>query len=183
MNNAKLYHKSNALQKRDAQDIINEFSHLFDHKPIGSDSTFLDIGCGAGDVLVELILPKLHENYTEVIGVDISPEMVKYASEQYRSHYLKFLKVDIQSDFLSTKIIKRTLRSENVDFITSFYCLHWIENQRWILSFQKRFFNKISLSSHQTSHLQYLQITQTEWNMLVGLSRLKPHLRYLFTSL
>lgn len=129
MNNAKLYHKSNSLQKRDAQEIINEFSHLFDHK-VGSDSVLLDIGCGAGDVLVELILPKLHENYTEVIGVDVSVEMVKYATEKYRSQFLKFLKVDIQSDFLSSKTFKRPLRPESVDFITSFYCLHWIQNQR-----------------------------------------------------
>lgn len=137
MNNAKLYHKSNPLQKRDAQDIVNEFSHLLNHKSVRSDSTLLDIGCGSGDVLVELVLPKLHKNYTEVIGVDISPEMVKYASEKYRSQFLKFFKVDIQSDFLTTKIIKRPLRPESVDFITSFYCLHWIENQRWILSFSR----------------------------------------------
>jgi juvenile hormone-III synthase len=130
MNDAKLYRKSNALQKRDAKVIIDEFSHLFDQKPIGCDATLLDIGCGAGDVLVELILPKLHENYTEVIGVDISQEMVKYASEKYRSQFLKFFKVDIQSDFLSSKVIKRPVRPESVDFVTSFYCLHWIENQR-----------------------------------------------------
>jgi juvenile hormone-III synthase len=130
MNNAKLYQKSNPLQKRDAQDIINEFSHLFDHKSVGTDLTLLDIGCGAGDVLVELILPKLHDKYTEVIGVDISQEMVKYASEKYRSQFLKFLKVDIQSDFLSPKVFKRPLKAESADFITSFYCLHWIQNQR-----------------------------------------------------
>ena len=134
MNNAKLYNKSNSLQKRDAQVIVEEFSHLFDHKPNSSDATLLDIGCGCGDVLVELILPKLHENYTEVIGVDISQDMVKYASDKYHSQFLKFFKVDIQSDFLSSKVFKdkRPLRAESVDFITSFYCLHWIENQRWI---------------------------------------------------
>lgn len=130
MNNAKLYQKSNALQKRDAKDIIEEFSHLFDHKLIAPNATLLDIGCGAGDVLVELLLPKLHENYTEVIGVDISQEMVKYANENYRSQFLKFFKVDIQSDFLSLKANKGALRAESVDFITSFYCLHWIQNQR-----------------------------------------------------
>jgi cyclopropane fatty-acyl-phospholipid synthase-like methyltransferase len=52
MNDAKLYRKSNALQKRDAKVIIDEFSHLFDQKPIGCNATLLDIGCGAGDVLV-----------------------------------------------------------------------------------------------------------------------------------
>lgn len=36
---------------------------------------------------------------------------------------------------------------------------------------------------NQTSHLEYLQITQTKWNLHVGLSRLQPHLRHLFGSL
>lgn len=130
MNNAKLYKKSNSLQKRDAQEIMEEFSHLFEEK---SDLTLLDIGCGSGDVLVEVILPKLH-NTTDVVGVDISKEMIKYASEKYRSNFLKFRKVNIESDFLSSKTIKRPttdqLKPESFSFITSFYCLHWIQNQR-----------------------------------------------------
>lgn len=136
MNNAKLYNTSNPLQKRDAEEIIKEFSYIFEEKFNGSRFTLLDIGCGSGDVLVEVILPKLQSDLVEVVGVDISKEMVRYASEKYRSKYLRFLKVDIESDFLSSKTFKRTappmgqLKPESFNFITSFFCLHWIQNQR-----------------------------------------------------
>lgn len=138
MNNAKLYNKSNPMQKRDAQEVLKEFSHIFEMKSDGTGLTLLDIGCGAGDVLVEVILPKLPSDLIEVIGVDISKEMIKYASEKYRNKFLKFLKVDIESDFLSSKTtFKRTaptlgqLKPESFNFITSLFCLHWIQNQRY----------------------------------------------------
>lgn len=133
MNNAKLYKKSNSLQKRDAQEIMDEFSHLFKDD---AQMTLLDIGCGAGDVLVEVILPRLHSKALEVVGADISKEMVNYATEKYRSKFLKFLRVDIESDFLSVDKLTRParvggqLKPESFSFITSFYCLHWIQNQR-----------------------------------------------------
>lgn len=132
MNNAKLYNKSNSLQKKDAQEIMDEFSHLLEEN---SNVTLLDIGCGAGDVLVDVILPKFQNKFISVVGVDISKEMIKYASEKYRNKFLKFLKVDIESDFLSSKTLKTTpnmgqLKPESFSFITSFYCLHWIQNQR-----------------------------------------------------
>lgn len=136
MNNAKLYNKSNSLQKRDAQDIVKEFSHLFAIKSDGTELKLLDIGCGAGDVLVDVVLPKLQNKLDEIVGVDISSEMIKYASEKYRSKILKFFKVDIESDFLSLKNLKRSpqvigdLKPESFNVITSFYCLHWIQNQR-----------------------------------------------------
>lgn len=137
MNNAKLYNKSNPLQKRDAEEIMKEFSHIFEEKLDGSRFTLLDVGCGSGDVLVETILPKLQTELVDIVGVDISKEMIKYASEKYRSKYLRFLKFDIESDFLSSKTLKRTvphpmgqLKPESFNFITSFFCLHWIQNQR-----------------------------------------------------
>jgi juvenile hormone-III synthase len=141
MNNAKLYKKSNTQQKRDAQDIMSEFAHVFEAVSGEVDQSLLDVGCGAGDVLAEIILPKLSSKFIKVIGVDISPEMIKYASDQYRGKYLRFLKVDIESDFLSIKSQKisqtivgqqqqQQLQPESFSFITSFYCLHWIQNQR-----------------------------------------------------
>lgn len=129
MNNATLYKKSNVLQRRDAKDIIEEFSNLFNWHWDGSDS-LLDIGCGAGDVLVELLLPKIPIN-TKVIGIDISKEMVKYANENYgNEEYLKFYKVDIESDFLDGDCKLTPMIPSSFNFITSFYALHWIQNQR-----------------------------------------------------
>lgn len=137
MNNAKLYQKSNLLQRRDAKILFNEFSSIFaQHK---EHAKLLDVGCGPGDVLVELLLPHVEHSLDQIVGADISQEMVEHAREKYRSmnKFIKFLKVDIESDFLATsKTTKRgggdELKAETFDFVTSFYCLHWVQNQRWV---------------------------------------------------
>lgn len=128
MNNAKLYQKTNTLQRRDAKEILEEFSTLFDRDENGK---LLDVGCGSGDVLVDILLPHLENNFDQVVGSDISQEMVKHAREKYRnkSKYLKFQRMDIESDFLSSKSHDEW-KVETFDFITSFYCLHWIQDQR-----------------------------------------------------
>lgn len=131
MNNAKLYQKSNVLQRRDAEILMNEFSSLFAQQ----NGKLLDVGCGPGDVMIELLLPHVEHDFDQIVGVDISQEMVEHAREKYRSmsKFIKFLKVDIESDFLATsKTVRRgdELKAETFDFITSFYCLHWVQNQR-----------------------------------------------------
>lgn len=138
MNNAKLYQKSNLLQRRDADLLMNEFSSIFAHHK--EHARLLDVGCGPGDVLIELLLPHLHhphDSSMQIVGADISQEMVEYAREKYRSmsKFIRFLKVDIESDFLTaTKRITGSdeLKAETFDFVTSFYCLHWVQNQRWV---------------------------------------------------
>jgi len=125
MNNAKLYKRSNNLQKRDAKEVIEEFAQL-----LSESRTLLDIGCGSADVLMEIIAPRMSPCASSKIGgVDISSEMVKYASEKYPDRSLKFLKADIGSDFMMPKQ-NGHLKPGTFDFITSFYCLHWVQNQR-----------------------------------------------------
>jgi juvenile hormone-III synthase len=132
MNNAKLYQKTNSVQRRDAKKIIEEFSALFDQR---KNAKLLDVGCGSGDVLVEILFPYLENSFDQVVGSDISQEMVKHAWDKYRnkSKHLKFQRMDIESDFLSSKSLlqgNEEWKKETFDIITSFYCLHWIQDQR-----------------------------------------------------
>lgn len=122
MNNANLYIKSNAHQKQDAKAITEEFVNYFNWRFDGSYA-LLDIGCGPGDVLYDLVLPKIPIN-TKVIGVDISKDMIKYANENYGNENLSFYKMDIEDTNVSP------LQANSFNLITSFYCLHWIQNQR-----------------------------------------------------
>ena len=55
--------------------IMSEFREHFVES--SNKKTLLDVGCGSGDVLVDTILPKLPENFIEIVGVDISDEMIK----------------------------------------------------------------------------------------------------------
>ncbi|KAG5674679.1 hypothetical protein PVAND_004631 [Polypedilum vanderplanki] len=171
MNNANLYKKSNVLQKRDAKEIIEEFSSIFNWKWDGSSDALLDIGCGSGDVLYELILPKIPINI-EVIGIDISKEMIKYANEHYGNEYLKFYKVDIESEmFIDGKTTP--IKPESFNFITSFYALHWIQNQRQALS------NIHKLLKPNGTCLLVFLVSNPIYDVYTHLSRMKKYSRYM----
>jgi juvenile hormone-III synthase len=122
MNEASLYKKSNGVQRRDAKKVLDEFSHLL--KWNGSD-TILDIGCGSGDVTVDYVLPILPETFKQLIGVDISQEMVKCAGDAYNIPRLGFKQLDI-----SASVDSFVKKNQQFDHITSFYCLHWVQNQK-----------------------------------------------------
>lgn len=143
MNKADLYNRSNILQRRDAKLVIEEFGHLLcscgsagleSSDEELSDRTkcqekgretsrLLDIGTGSGDVLVDFVLPNFHNDY--LLGTDISEEMVRYAKESYADlEDVEFSQLDIVGD------VEAFLRNHSpFDHVTSFYCLHWIQNQ------------------------------------------------------
>lgn len=124
MNKAALYQRANGLQRRDAKQAIDEFSHIFQWRSDGSDS-LLDIGCGSADVTIDFILPILPSNFDRLVGVDLTKEMVNFAREQYPHPRIFFETFDLGLD-LEKQIFRST---EPFDHITSFYCLHWITNQ------------------------------------------------------
>jgi juvenile hormone-III synthase len=123
--NPSLYKESNSEQRRDAENCVKKFSGLLD---VNDDDklSLLDIGCGPGDVLVDIVLPRLKNKVDNVVGVDISKEMIKFANENYGNHFTKFFEINIESDFESME----KLEPESFDIVTSFHCLHWVKNQR-----------------------------------------------------
>lgn len=124
MHKAALYHQSNGLQRRDAEQIINEYAQILQWRSDGGDS-ILDIGCGSGDVTIDYLLPILPQNYRRMTGVDLSGDMVEYARKQYGNSRISFEQFDIGID-----LEKQLLREiEPFDHIVSFYCLHWVQNQ------------------------------------------------------
>jgi ubiquinone/menaquinone biosynthesis C-methylase UbiE len=133
MNDAKLYHKSNEVQKRDAKSIIEEFSPYLDVSA-NTDRKLLDIGCGDGDVLAEIVVARF-KHLKKVVGTDITSEMIQFARKHYENDIMSFVQCDFGSDFMSLKNGEassemKSLNAESFDLITSFFCLHWIHNQR-----------------------------------------------------
>lgn len=85
----------------------------------------MDIGCGSGDVTIDFILPLLPLNFKRLVGSDLSSDMIRYARESFQHPKISFQKLDISGDltcYLET--------IEPFDHITSFYCLHWVQNQK-----------------------------------------------------
>ena len=121
MNNGNFYLKNNDLQRRDAREILDEFSHFFRWKFDGFDS-LLDIGTGSGDVLYDFILPKVPRNIHKVVGVDKEIDMVECAKENFGNEFIEFHQMDISSASCC-----KNFNEEQFDNITSMYVFHWIE--------------------------------------------------------
>ena len=113
MNNANLYSSSNSLQRRDAESVIKEFLPKMSWKRannkqgnvdnLGGGELVLDVGCGSGDVTKELLMPAVGKslsssssggknknkqnkfgNRHNIVGVDISGDMIDYAKRYVR---------------------------------------------------------------------------------------------------
>lgn len=121
MKEADLYAASNSMQKRDTSQVLYEFSSRLRY---GENEKVLDIGCGPGDVTTEMILPLLPKDAT-LVGIDINEEMVNYARQHYLDPRLMFKAVDFQTDNILDYLPKASFSK-----IFSFYCLHWLKNQK-----------------------------------------------------
>ncbi|KAM7351816.1 juvenile hormone acid methyltransferase isoform 2-T2 [Cochliomyia hominivorax] len=124
MNQACLYHRANQVQRHDAEEIIKEYAKTLQWRLDGTDA-LLDVGSGSGDVLMDFIYTIMPENFERIVGSDISPKMMSYAKNCYHTQEkCDFRVLDIETD----KDIPNDMR-EQFDHVTSFYCLHWIQNQ------------------------------------------------------
>lgn len=122
---AALYHRSNDVQRRDAKQVLDEFAHLIQWRNDGKDS-LLDIGCGTGDVTIDYILPLMPRNFSRLVGVDLSEQMIGHARKIYETEKISFEKLDISISI--DEILENGTKP--FDHITSFYCLHWVQNQK-----------------------------------------------------
>lgn len=122
MNDGALYQRANPMQRNDAKLMMDTFSHRFRWRPDGRDS-LLDIGCGSGDVTVDFILPALPPKFSRLVGVDISDGMLNHARQMCQHAKIVFEKLDVGLP------LTRNAWTVPFDHITSFYCLHWVQNQ------------------------------------------------------
>lgn len=111
------------------QPIINRFgSEIVWSRPSGNES-LLDIGCGPGDVLATQIRPLLPKTYSKIVGTDISQEMLDYASENFNLDP-KRMAFDILDIGNKNQCMEFLQSNGTFDHITSFYVLHWLNDQK-----------------------------------------------------
>ncbi|XP_063591918.1 juvenile hormone acid O-methyltransferase-like [Penaeus indicus] len=121
MEDAQLYVSANALQRRDALVVLTEFLPQMAWQEEGEN--ILDIGCGSGDVTRNLLMPLL-PRVEQVTGVDISQEMVNFASKTFQHNTLAFRQLDIEKT-----VQPRQTFPDGFSKVFSFYCLHWVKDQ------------------------------------------------------
>ncbi|MDP3397343.1 MAG: methyltransferase domain-containing protein [Methanoregula sp.] len=115
--NAADYNKSSPAQQLWAQELIEKLG-------LSHNSRVLDIGCGDGKVTAEIAsrIPK-----GRVLGVDNSPEMIRFANEHFppdKYQNLSFMQADA----------KALPFSDEFDVVFSNAALHWILDHRPVLA-------------------------------------------------
>ncbi len=83
----------------------------------------LDLGCGDGRITAHLasLVPK-----GWVVGIDLSPEMVRYAKEKYPPEEHRNLSFSV-GDASCLSFL------EEFDLVVSFACLHWVKDHLAVL--------------------------------------------------
>lgn len=102
---------------------LDKFGHLIQWHDDQSD-TILDFGCGPGNVLMDVILPKFQGNFSQVYATDISQPMIEYAAKKYaHAQNVAFQTMDI--------LDVETFLGQNspVDHVVSTFALHWVPDQ------------------------------------------------------
>ncbi|MCX8089725.1 MAG: methyltransferase domain-containing protein [Verrucomicrobiae bacterium] len=105
------YAAHSALQQTWARELLARI-------PWRGDERVLDVGCGDGKVTAELAraLPR-----GRVVGVDVAPEMIRFAREQFPPRRFPNLKFEVMD--------ARALRFERqFDLVFSNATLHWVDD-------------------------------------------------------
>ena len=126
MNDPELFDLSVALTTRDVTKVLSEYINSMSWK---TGDRVLDVGCGPGRVTTQVLLPRLPADFGLLVGADLSADMIQYASKTYTHPKLRFTQFDLVQDIENTS----ELRPSDFDKIFSFFCLHWIIDQRYCL--------------------------------------------------
>lgn len=121
------YSDYNRIQRRDAQFILNEYEERMQWRKDGTD-TVLDVGCGTGDLTIDIILTQMPKKFGKLVGVDISQEIIEYAKRTHQRENIYFEVLDIESDDDDIQRFSKK-HPDRFDHVMSFYCLHWVRNQ------------------------------------------------------
>lgn len=126
MNDSGLYSEFSDIQKNDSKIFFLEFL-TYSAVRNAEFKSILDVGCGPGNTLIDYVLPQLKNKPSKVVGVDISNQMIETAIEKYQNETIRFNVFDIQSSQFQAV---DHLAPESYDLVTSFYCFHWVRDER-----------------------------------------------------
>ncbi|KAH6940096.1 hypothetical protein HPB50_024716 [Hyalomma asiaticum] len=157
---ANQYAENNRPQRKHSK-LVLEFSQPAFLVESSDTMRILDVGCGTGDFTRDILLPSSLP-CEKIIGVDSSPDMIKYA-DRYSAHE----KIEYQQLDIGRNVSEFLGHYGQFDRVYSFYCLQWIKDEGAALK------NIASLLSPGGQCLLVFPATQhpaTVWSRLARMS-------------
>jgi trans-aconitate 2-methyltransferase len=119
------YKRNSALQYNAAMGALSRI-------PFKDNHVVLDIGCGDGGVTEE-IAKKVPQGFVK--GIDISPNMIKFAFENHQRDNLCFSLQDISQEKTSEELLEQfKYDNRGYDLITAFSSISWMKNQQTVFT-------------------------------------------------
>ncbi|CAG0894833.1 unnamed protein product [Cyprideis torosa] len=153
MDNPEKYRKANAIQKRDVRFVLENYgADIFKFDKDSQPCRVLDLGCGPGDVTLELIAPffppknasggSAHRNppleptgtrdhccfdsRSEVVGIDADPAMIQTA-RTWGSRLNPDVRFIVCNAYQTARLLGEEIEHK-FDYVISNYLLHWVQD-------------------------------------------------------
>lgn len=123
MHQPEIYEKMDQPAREGIALALNKYGHLIRWREDNQD-TVMDVGCGPGKVLIDVIRPLIEGKYSMLYGTDLSKKMIECCKNRYSEvKNLKFLVWDVmkESDFV--------MDCGPLDHAISSYVMHWVPDQ------------------------------------------------------
>lgn len=116
---AEQYKRNSELQYRAAMGALSRIEFK-------GNELVLDIGCGDGRVTEKIA----EKTKGLVLGIDISPDMIKHAQENHKKENLSFELQDISKSKYPYELMQQFGELNKFNIITAFSSLSWIKDQQ-----------------------------------------------------
>lgn len=126
MHEPEIFSKFNHGTRDGAEAALGKMGHLIKWKPDHSD-TILDIGCGPGNITVDVFLNHFNGKFSKAYGTDISRKMIEFAAEKYSDRKdVQFLQMDICKE---EEVDGFLGKHGHLDHVVSSFVVHWMLDQ------------------------------------------------------
>nr|AAF16712.1 unknown [Manduca sexta] len=113
-----MFNHANGISRRDVKKCLEEYSPRFNWPK--SKARVLDIGSCDGSVTT-ILSTFLPSDYEVLVGAEINPKSVKFASDKYGNKRIKFVELDIAGTLPDDM-------KESFDHVFSFFTFHWVND-------------------------------------------------------
>lgn len=121
MDNPELYAKNNYATRVLSENYLQKHINFLNWK---KNEEILDIGSGDGGVSLEILAPRLPDDFVKLTCVEICSDAVELAKRRSNNGKVEFLVLDI-----ATKTLPKNFENR-FQHAFSFYCLHWVFDQK-----------------------------------------------------